>query len=72
MAVYKAIKVFKDRFRVGYYSIHDVEYRDGKLVHDVMLGYFRDKRRAKKAAAEFRKRRARGEKLLPHGWPKSR
>lgn len=57
------IKVYKDRFRKGYHSVHEIEYRNGKLVYDKMIDYFKSKKDADTLAKRLRETDKKGSKI---------
>ena len=56
----KQIRIKKDYFRNGYYSVHLCEYKSGKLAYESTLGYYKKKRDAETFKRLYKKGRAKG------------
>jgi hypothetical protein len=39
----RQIRIRKDYFRNGYYSVHKVVYRDGKMTYESLIGFVKTK-----------------------------
>jgi len=56
----KQIRIKKDYFRKGYYSVHLCEYKNGKIVYEKTLDYFKKKSCAETFKRLYKKGRAKG------------
>jgi hypothetical protein len=54
----KGVRIKKDYFLNGFYSIHVTKYRDGNMIYESTLGYFKKKKDAEKLKADYIKGRA--------------
>ena len=52
----RQIRLRKDYFRTGYWSVHDVEYKDGEIAYEVLVDYTKKKSDARKIRNLYKKR----------------
>jgi hypothetical protein len=57
MATTKQIRIRKNYYMSGYYSVHSAKYKNGKLVFERLIGYDKSKKKADLIKKQFLKRR---------------
>ena len=53
----KQIRIKKDYYMPKYYSVHLCEYKNGNIVYERLLSYFKKKKDAEKYKKEYIKKR---------------
>lgn len=56
----KQIRIRKDYFMIGYFSVHETEYRNGKLSYESYIGKSKTKKGAMQIKKDYMKQHPRG------------